>query len=137
MFPSSIATPRYDVPSPVTPEQPAEPIPAGGFEVVRVSVDALRYVMTPSAEIFARSTERWTFVPAGIECIAVMSEHRESTFAPFTPTISSATCIPALWAGDGATTELMIAPVGVEGVFHPTASKAATSAASFESLISR
>ena len=54
-----------------------------------------------------------------------------------TPTISSAILIRAGRAGDGATTAVTTAPVAVAGVFQPRASKAATSAACFESLISK
>jgi len=125
------------VPTPLTPVQPEEPIPFDGFAVFKVTVDALRYAIAPFAEICARLMDRCTVAPVGMECIAAIREQAESTLVPFTPTISSATWMPACRAGDGATTEFTIAPVGVAGVFQPSASNAATWAACFESLISK
>ena len=93
--------------------------------------------MIPEGEILARSTVSRSFVPGTKSCTARTSAQDDVTAVPFTATISSATCRPAIRAGDGALTELMMAPVGVPGVFHPSALKADTSAACFESLISR
>ena len=89
--PSSIATPRYDVSAPVTPGHPDDPRPAGVRVVRNTTVVAARYVMTPTDEIRACATDSRTLVPAGIECMAAISEHEELTAVPVTAVISSAT----------------------------------------------
>src|ERR1019366_143951 len=129
-------TPSHERLNPLTPAQPVGANPFGSLRVVTRTVVGLFSVMRPFGLIVARLTRSPTFVPGANECTTPMSAHDERTGVALMPTISSPTLMPAVRAGEGATTPVTTAPVATLGIFQPSARNAATSAACLESYIS-
>src|ERR1039458_1463448 len=103
--------PSQDRFGPLTSAHPVDPRSLGAGPVVMLTVVELFREMVPALVIFARSTPRRTKVPDFNECTRSTRPQDERTALPFTATISSATCNPAVRAGEGATTPVMMDPV--------------------------
>src|SRR5487761_2284511 len=131
---SSSDTPSHDRLAPCTPAQFGSPSPDGTDAVVSFNDVGAPHERTPLPEMWARSRPKVTTTPGASECTAAITPHDDVTTLSLTVTILSATLTPAALAGDGAITAVMRAPVAVAGTFQPSARKAATSAACFESL---
>src|ERR1039457_6371151 len=106
-------TPSHERFAPVTPAQPVGPRAPGALPVVTFTVLGLCRVMTPDGEILARSTLSRSTVPGACECTVPMTPQGLRTNLQLAATISSPSLRPPFGAGEGATTQVMMVPVGV------------------------